>query len=350
MKQLIQQACTLLGEEEDLVLVTISSQSGSTPRQAGAKMIIRRDGRIHGTIGGGMVEALAMQKAGACFVSRQSQRQAFDLSNNDAAGTDMICGGKLELFLEFIRASEANRAVFQSLLTAMASGRRVTLVCPLDCVSDCDQRFIIDYRGQSSRADTPEPLLSAIKHIRSSTSAATLIEHQGREYLLSYFAVAGHLILIGAGHVSACTAEAAVRVGFRITVMDDRAEFANRERFPLADRVVVVPSLSNCFQELVIDADSYLVIITRGHMHDMEVLDQALQTQAGYIGMIGSRKKRDAIYANLMGKGVKEAQLERVHCPIGIAIEADTPEEIAVSIVGELIYQRATGKKSWLLF
>ncbi len=94
------------------------------------------------------------------------------------------------------------------------------------------------------------------------------------------------------------------------------------------------------------DRDSYLVIVTRGHMHDLEVLDQALQTKAGYIGMIGSRKKRNAIYAHLMDKGIKEAQLEQVRCPIGMAIEADTPEEIAVSIVGELIYQRATGRKA----
>lgn len=349
MKQLIQQTCTLLAQGEDLVLATVSSQSGSTPRLAGAKMIIRRHGRIHGTIGGGMVEALAMQEALACFTQGKSLRRAFDLSNSDAAGTDMICGGKMELFLEYILPDEINRAVFQALLAVMAAGRRVTLVCPLDSGAGGEQRFIIDHRGQSSRADTSESLLSAIKQIRSSTSAATLIEHQGRQYLLSYFAVAGHLILIGAGHVSACTAEAAAQVGFRITVMDDRAEFANQERFPLADKIQVLPSFADCFQDMAIDGDSYLVIVTRGHMHDLEVLDQALRTNAGYIGMIGSRKKRNALYTKLMDQGVQETQLERVHCPIGIAIEADTPEEIAVSIVGELIYQRATGRKAWHL-
>jgi len=349
MKQLIQQVCTLLSEEEDLVLVTISSQSGSTPRLAGAKMIIRRDDRIHGTIGGGMVEALAMQEAHACFADRQSLRRSFDLSNNDAAGTDMICGGKLEIFLEYIRADAASSAVFHDLLTALATGRRVTLVCPLDEGAGGEPRFVIDHRGQSSRADIPDALLTAIKHVRSSAPAASLIEHQDREYLLSSFAMAGTVYLLGAGHVSACTAEAAARVGFRITVLDDRSEFANRERFPLADEIQVLPSFADCFQDYVIDADSYLVIVTRGHMHDMEVLDQALRTQAGYIGMIGSRKKRNAIYAKLLDKGFKEAQLERVHCPIGIAIEADTPEEIAVSIVGELIYQRATGRKAWHL-
>jgi Xanthine and CO dehydrogenases maturation factor, XdhC/CoxF family len=149
--------------------------------------------------------------------------------------------------------------------------------------------------------------------------------------------------------VAPCTAEAAARVGFRVVVMDDRSEFANQERFPSADEIRALPSFAGCFQGEDIDRDAYLVIVTRGHLHDMEVLEQALQTGAGYIGMIGSRKKRNSIYVRLMDKGVTEAQLEQVRCPIGLAIEADTPEEIAVSVVGELIYQRATGRKAWHL-
>ncbi len=348
MKKLIQQICTSLNDGEDLVLVTIASQSGSTPRLAGAKMIIYRDGQIAGTIGGGLVEAQAIKEAKSCFAHGHSMRRSFDLSNSDAAVTDMICGGKMEIFLEFIRSDEGNRQVFQALRAAMASGRRVTLVCPLD-VADGDQRFVIDHTGWTNHPGVPENLMAAIKQIRSSTSSATLIEYEGREYLVSYFALGGNLFLIGAGHVAACTAEAAARVGFRVIVMDDRSEFANRERFPLAEEVKVLPSFADCFGEYAIDNDCYLVIVTRGHMHDLEVLEQALQTRAGYIGMIGSRKKRNALYARLMDKGVKEAQLEQVHCPIGMTIEADTPEEIAVSIVGELIYQRATGRKKWRL-
>ncbi len=348
MKKLIQHICASLTEGEDLVLVTISSQSGSTPRLAGAKMIIHRDGRIAGTIGGGLVEAQAIKEAAKCFASGHSMRRAFDLSNGDAAITDMICGGKMELFLEFIRADEGNRTVFQALNETMASGRRAALVCPLDASSG-DQRFVIDHKGRTSHEDVPEELLAAVKQIRSSTSGCTLIEYEGREYLVSYFAVGGNLFLIGAGHVAACTAAAAVQVGFRVIVMDDRIEFANRDRFPQADEVKVLTSFDNCFKGYGIDGDSYLVIVTRGHMHDLEVLDQALQTKAGYIGMIGSRKKRNALYANLMDKGIQEAELEKVRCPIGMAIEADTPEEIAVSIVGELIYERASGRKAWNL-
>jgi xanthine dehydrogenase accessory factor len=348
MKKLIQQICTTLNDREDLVLVTVSSQSGSTPRLAGAKMIIRSNGRIGGTIGGGLVEAQAMQEAESCFKTRLSHHRTFDLSNGDAAVSDMICGGHMELFLEYIRADEDNRALFRTLLTAMESGRRAVLVSPLDAGSG-SQRFVMDHKGRTSSADVPESLLSAIKDLRPSTSAATLIDHQNQQYLVSSFAVGGNLFLIGAGHVAACTAEAAARVGFRVVVMDDRGEFANRERFPLADEIKVLPSFADCFQGHEIDTDAYLVIVTRGHMHDLEVLRQALCTKAGYIGMIGSRKKRNSIYIKLMDQGIKEAQLEQVRCPIGLAIEADTPEEIAVSIVGELIYQRATGRKAWHL-
>ncbi|MDR2549052.1 MAG: XdhC family protein [Desulfobulbus sp.] len=349
MKKLLQQICTSLGDGEDLVLVTIASQSGSTPRLAGAKMIVLRDGRISGTVGGGLVEATAIREAAACFAGGRSLRRTFDLDNSDVATSDMICGGRVELFLEYIEAGVANREIFGALLAAMRAGRRATLVCPLGGRAGGGQRFAVDHRGASSRADIPESLLAAIKQALAPAPATALIEHQGQRYLLSSFTVSGTVYLLGAGHVAACTAEVAARVGFRVAVMDDRGEFANRERFPLADEIRVLPSFIGCFDGLELDRDAYLVIVTRGHLHDLEVLGQALRTGAGYIGMIGSRRKRNAIYAKLMDQGVSEAQLEQVRCPIGTAIEADTPEEIAVSIVGELIYQRATGRRAWHL-
>jgi len=349
MKKLIQRICTSLAAGQDLVLVTISSQSGSTPRLAGAKMIISRDGRISGTVGGGLVEAKAMEGASTCFATRRSLRHAFDLDNSDAAATDMICGGRLELFLEYIGADEANRRTFHDLLTAVQSGRRVVLVSQLTDGNGPALRFVVDHQGAESRDDIAGSLLTAVKQGSSSIATSALIKHQEQFYLLSSFAVTGTVYLIGAGHVAACTAEAATRVGFRVAVMDDRPEFANRERFPEADTIKVLPSFADCFQGFEIDNDSYLVIVTRGHLHDMEVLHQALRTEAGYIGMIGSRKKRNAIYAELMERGVSEQRLEQVRCPIGVAIEADTPEEIAVSIVGELIYQRATARRTWRL-
>lgn len=349
MKKLLQHICTDLGNGKDLVLVTISSQSGSTPRLMGAKMIIQRDGRGVGTIGGGMVEAMAMLEAKTCFADGLCRRRTFDLANNDAAALDMICGGRLELFLEYIAANDAHRLMFHDLLAATQSGRRALLVCPLAGGSGDGQRFVVDHQKTTGQGDIPRALLSAIQQAHSAKSLAQVIKHQGQAYLLSCFAVAGTVYLLGAGHVAVCTAEAAARVGFRIAVMDDRSAFANQQRFPWADEIKVLPSFADCFCGQDIGTDDYLVIVTRGHLYDMEVLNQALRTDAGYIGMIGSCKKRDAIYAQLLERGVAEAQLQRVRCPIGMAIAADTAEEIAISIVAELIDHRAAGRKTWHL-
>jgi len=120
-------------------------------------------------------------------------------------------------------------------------------------------------------------------------------------------------------------------------VLDDRSEFANQERFPKADELRVLDRFENAFSGLSADSNSFLVILTRGHSHDRTVLAQALRTQAGYIGMIGSHRKRDTIYQSLRDEGFTNADLDRVHCPIGLDIGGETPEEIAVSIVAEMI-------------
>ena len=151
----------------------------------------------------------------------------------------------------------------------------------------------------------------------------------------------GTVYLFGAGHVSQQVAHLTSMTHFRTVVLDDRVEFANRERFPGADEIRVPASLDAAFTGLAIDRDSYIVIVTRGHRYDKTVLQQALRTEAGYIGMIGSKGKRDAVYKTLLEEGRTSAELERVHSPIGLKIGGDTPEEIAVSIVAELIKERS---------
>jgi xanthine dehydrogenase accessory factor len=130
-------------------------------------------------------------------------------------------------------------------------------------------------------------------------------------------------------------------VGFVTVVIDDRSEFANRDRIPDADELIGPESIEKPFDTTQFGADSYIVIVTRGHMHDEVVLRRALKTNAGYIGMIGSKKKRETIYSHLLRDGYTQDDIDRVCSPIGIAIGAETPEEIAVSITAELIKVRA---------
>ncbi len=145
--------------------------------------------------------------------------------------------------------------------------------------------------------------------------------------------------IFGGGHVSEQVAPLAKNVHFKVVVIDDREIFANRERFPEADEVIV-SEFEKCFDRLSIDESSYLVIVTRGHLYDGIVLEQALKSKARYIGMIGSRKKIGTLYQSLTAKGIAKEALGRVHAPIGIEINSETPEEIAVSIVAELIKVR----------
>ena len=133
-------------------------------------------------------------------------------------------------------------------------------------------------------------------------------------------------------------------MGFRIIVFDDRAEFANANRFPDADEIRICRGFAEVFNGFNTTPDDFIVIVTRGHRFDKEVLAQALQTEAGYIGMIGSRRKRDTIYNELIDQGVHQSALEQVFCPIGLAIDAETPAEIGVSIVAQLIQHRAKRK------
>jgi xanthine dehydrogenase accessory factor len=138
----------------------------------------------------------------------------------------------------------------------------------------------------------------------------------------------------------------AAMVGFGVSVADDRGEYANRERFNDATEIRVLENFGNAFSGVAIGREDLIVILTRGHLHDKTVLAQALNTDAGYIGMIGSRKKRNAIYGALLKDGFSQADLDRVHSPIGLSIGAETPEEIAVSIVAEMIRHRANSLKA----
>lgn len=147
------------------------------------------------------------------------------------------------------------------------------------------------------------------------------------------------LVIFGAGHVGRCVADLAKSIGFRVTVADDRIKYANRDRFPNAD-ALVVDSWENVFSQIQVNDSSYLLIVTRGHQYDLVCLRYALTTPAKYIGLLGSRRKIQLFRETLEKEGVTPSQLARLHAPVGIAIGAETPEEIAVSISAQLVAAR----------
>jgi xanthine dehydrogenase accessory factor len=156
---------------------------------------------------------------------------------------------------------------------------------------------------------------------------------------------APRVYIFGGGHISLFVSKISSMVGFQVVVIDERPQFANKERFPEADEVLA-EDFEMVLPRLKVNRSSYLVIVTRGHAYDQEVLDWALGQEVRYIGMIGSRVKIHTVYDNLKGKGIKPEQLQRVHAPIGLDLGALTPEEIAVSIVAEMIkVRREKGEK-----
>ena len=195
----------------------------------------------------------------------------------------------------------------------------------------------------------PKVLFDAISDNQFSSTAPVLQNHNLTEFIIEPSQPHDTLYIFGAGHVGLQLANMAHLLDMRTIVVDDRAEFANTNRFEHAHTVHVANRFSTVFHELthqnlIIDKNAYIVILTRGHLHDQTVLEQALETQAAYIGMIGSRRKRNQVYANIIEKGVPKESLEKVYSPIGLKIHSETPAEIAVSIIGEIIQVR--GRKT----
>lgn len=334
----------LLEKESAVVLATVVGLQGSSPRHTGARMVFDQNGRSYGTIGGSLLEATAIKEAWSVLASRQSKFMYFDMTGKEAP-SGMICGGRAEVLLDYIPSTLENIALFKNWLEALQNSQNFFFLTHLKDNGKSVQilgHALLFRDGTVSGNQTlkPEDIaeLSAELHNFSRTEVISLGETQ---VMVDPIRKLKTVYCFGAGHVAVPTAHIAALAGFRVIATDDRAEFANAERFPEAYSVRVIPDFLQALEGLEIDKDSYIVILTRGHQFDREVLEQALKTRAGYIGMISSRKKRDSIYQSLREEGFTDQDLARVYSPIGIKIGGETPEEIAVSIVAELIAVRA---------
>lgn len=262
MIQIHEEAARLIAAGERAAMVTVIEVSGSTPREPGAKMLVKPDGTIIGTVGGGGVEKLAFEEALKVIGAGTPKKVKFSLqgktnvSEDQTVATGMICGGDMEVFIE--------------------------------------------------------PLFAGPP-----------------------------LYIFGGGHIALSLSKMAAESGFRVVVIDNRPEFCSSERFPEASRVLSA-EYPDAFDHIDVGSSGYIVIMTHRHDGDEAVLEQALETNAAYIGMIGSSKKVAAIFSRLLKKGKTQQQLDRVHSPIGLDIGAETPQEIAVSILAELIRIRRT--------
>lgn len=347
MESLNQHISHYLNQGIPFALATIITHTGSTPRTSGSKMIVLGEGRIHGTIGGGLVEARVMEACQALLPHSQGKIMEFVLNQELKGGLDMVCGGNLTVWIEIFDSHPTPGLVqvFETLTALEKEGKKAVLISRINGVSKgsfSTEKCLVQADGTVTGAPVlPRALLEAVCDNQFSGPAPILENHGLEEFIIEPCQTRDTLVIFGAGHVGFHLAKMAHLTDFRTIVVDDRAEFANRSRFEHAHRVLVADPFATAFDTLSIDKNAYIVILTRGHLHDQTVLEAALKTKAAYIGMIGSRRKRDQIYANLSKKGISSETLNQVYSPIGLEIGSETPAEIAVSIIGQIIQVRA---------
>jgi xanthine dehydrogenase accessory factor len=333
-----------LSRGKPAVLIKITSQQGSSPRSAGTQMVVAADAQIHGTIGGGLLEARVIARAGQLLGGVDAQCEKFDLGQAEVAGMDMICGGGVDILYDPLSPTPDQAALFGRWRRMAAEGGEGVFVTVLrrqgSQITRADHALIeSDGHAHGELPLTATALVDLLSRGQAARTMATL-ELEDYLILLEPIRKPMRAYVVGAGHVAQPTAHLAALVGFEVVVLDDRDTFANHPRFPDAHAVGVLADFQRTFEGWPVDRDTFIVIVTRGHLHDKVVLAEALKTDAAYIGMIGSRRKRDHIYQCLRRQGFNASALDRVHSPIGLDIGAETPAEIAVSIVAEMIAAR----------
>ncbi|MDO4767955.1 MAG: XdhC family protein [Pseudomonadota bacterium] len=333
MKALVETLADVLRQGQKAVLCGIVDDSGSSPRSSGARMLVLADGTFTGSIGGGAVEGACLNEAAALLHAPEKYRiLSFELTAAQSAESGMVCGGEVTILLQ--RFTPADLPFFEDALNHRDHPMLLTVI-PAGAAP-----FLALWTAADATAATLPAALRTQLARKAAARRPFRLETEGTRVLAEPLSAPVTVHVAGAGHVGRAIAHLAHFTGFDVVVLDDRPEFASAGRFPQAREVRVVENFQDCLGSL--DAGDYVVIVTRGHLHDRHVLAQALRTRAGYVGMIGSRSKREAVYASLLEEGFTQADLDRVHSPIGLDIGAETPEEIGVSVVAELVAVRAS--------
>ncbi len=335
MEQLFIKIRDALARNENLVLCSIIASSGSTPRGSGAKMALFADDSTYGTVGGGAVEYESVKLARQALERRTAFLHGFNLTKNQTANIGMICGGQVTVYFQFFAGgSEQELALFDHIVRLYHRRVNAWLITNITDggvrgMGVYEQGAGLRYAQDIAESDVL-PLLQSRAVLQMGTPA----------YYAEPLTRAGMVYVFGGGHVSQELVPVIARIGFSVVVFEDRAAFASTALFPTAVGTLV-GDFTDIGAHVSITADDYVIIMTRGHQADFEVLNQALRTDANYIGVIGSRHKVAATNKRLLEAGIPESALVRIHTPIGLAISAETPAEIAISIAAELVQHRA---------
>ncbi|HWE36233.1 MAG TPA: XdhC family protein [Isosphaeraceae bacterium] len=343
MRDLLRRIDDALSSGSERIVCQVVETKGSTPQKAGALMVVDPDGGQVGTLGGGCVENEVKMRAVRRVGQEGADVHSFVLDHDYAWADGLICGGKMTVVVESA-SGEGALEYYRAYRRLLDEGRGFTEAVAVDaarsgfdvgnrCLFDADGKLAIERNGEGLGQAAAEWIAPLAERPRPGVrSGIALLPTLPRV----------RLVVVGAGHVGQAVADLAAQADFDVWVVDDRKQYANRERFPRSERIVVGP-IEETLSRLDVDERTYAVIVTRGHGHDQEALFHLAPTPAPYVGLIGSRRKIRLIFEGLRGMGVSEADLARVAAPVGIDIGSETVVEIAVSIVAELIARRNLG-------
>lgn len=335
MQKLFEAVAAELSAGREAVLCTVIESRGSAPRGAGATMALLQSGKgAIGTIGGGILEHLAENKARELLLERRSGIASFSLSSGHAASIGMVCGGSVRVF--FQHCTKEHAPLFTAVAAALAGDEDAWLVLR---GSETGWQAGL-YASAEARLEGPDAFPPALLQGRL-TSHPTLLDEEGGAFLfIGPLTRSGFVYIFGGGHISKELVPVLAHLDFRPVIFEDRPQFAEPHLFPGAAKVLL-GDFAAFDAHIKPRKQDYIVIMTRGHVADHAVLVQALRSPAHYVGLIGSRSKFTHTCDQLRAEGFGDADIARIHNPIGVPILAETPAEIAISVAAELIQRRA---------
>ena len=351
MREVFRAAVDELEKGEPVVVATVVRTKGSTPQKPGAKLLVRRDASGVGTLGGGCVEgdiwfaANQLMKRGG-----PSEYRDYELNEDLAAEDGLVCGGTMFFLIDPVYRPDDYLDIAREIDGAYRGEGAVavaSLVQPTDGQSAAiGAKLLVRENGTAEGTLGSEELdRDAARKARDLMVLGRneyVVAKNGAEYFVEAYTTPPQMVLCGGGHVSKAIAPLAKTVGFRVFVTDDREEFANSGRFPDVD-LVVAGKPEEALLQLPINPNTFIIIATRGHRFDNVALEAAARTPAKYVGLLGSRRKTILIYEDLFRAGVPAERVREIRSPIGLDIRARTPEEIAVSIIAEVLMFRLGG-------
>ena len=323
----------------DAALVTVVGTRGSVPRHAGSKMLVRRGGTTAGTVGGGRGEAAALEAAAGCISSGRSRTITVEMQGVEASGPDMVCGGTGTLLVEVI----GDRTPYKAACRALEAGRRVVMVKRFEGLSGGESGSVsvgvLEESGAAADRSAPGAfeLDAQAAELCMASGKPLLAEEKGLFYDPVF--PREKMLILGGGHVGLVLASMASQLDFEVTVADDRAEFTGPGRFPPAVKTAC-SGYSDAVKAFAFDSATYVVIVTRGHLFDLECIRAVLGRTYRYAGFIGSARKAKLLRAQVLSDGFDPARVETLRAPIGIDIAAETPAEIAISILAQVVAVR----------